>query len=162
MRDSLHSEDVKHGLHGDSRVKLLQNELELFLFEEIVVEKVVDEVEKKLSLRPDLKSVLFGSLLLLCAESEGEEEVDEDDDGAERRTHFVSHVLVAISHCLQLGLVLLVSLLQFKVGHFLGDVPHDDCCDRFIEVLHLPRLDVDVKKRILLLPLQVLLIDGLE
>ena len=63
------TEDVEHGLHGGFRVKLLESELELAFFEELVVEKVVDEVEEELGLRLDLRVVFLGSLLLFWGES---------------------------------------------------------------------------------------------
>ena len=60
---------VEHGLHGGFWVKLLESELELAFFEELVVEKVVDEVEEELGLRLDLRVVFLGSLLLFWGES---------------------------------------------------------------------------------------------
>ena len=69
MRDGLHSEDVQHGLNDVFRIKPFQIELKLFFLEQLVVEKVVDEVEEELGLRFDLCRVFFGTPLLLFAES---------------------------------------------------------------------------------------------
>ena len=60
----MHSEDVEHGLHGGFRVKPLQFELKLIFLEELIVEKVVDEVEQELGLRPDLLVVCLSALLI--------------------------------------------------------------------------------------------------
>ena len=63
------TEDVEHRLHGGFRVKLFKSKLKLIPFEELVVEKVVDEVQEELGLRLDLLVVFFGSLLLFWGES---------------------------------------------------------------------------------------------
>ena len=63
-----------------------------------------------MGLQTDLNIIFFGFLLLSCAEAKGEEEVDEDDDGAEGRAHFMGHILIAVPHRLQLRLVVFVLL----------------------------------------------------
>ena len=47
MRGGLHFEDFKHRFHNEYRVKLFQDDFGLFFFEELVVEKVIDEVQQE-------------------------------------------------------------------------------------------------------------------
>ena len=55
-----------------------------------------------MGLRTDLNVIFFGFLLDSCALAKGEEEVDEDDDRAEGRAHFMGQILIAVPHRLQL------------------------------------------------------------
>ena len=62
----------------------------------------------------------------------------------------MGHVLIAVTHRLQLRLVVLVGLGKGKIIHFFGDVPNEDGHHRLIEVLNLPRLDVHEERLFLL------------
>ena len=104
----MHLEDVEYGLNGGFRVKPLKSEFKLILLEELVVKKVVDEVQEELGLGLDLRVVFFGLLMLLLCEPQKKKQVDEDDDRAEGRAHFVGHVLVAVPHRLQFHLAFFI------------------------------------------------------
>ena len=50
LRACLHFKEIEHGLHRGFWVKPLQRELKFIFLEELVVEEVVDEVQKELGL----------------------------------------------------------------------------------------------------------------
>ena len=101
-------------------------------------------MEQKLGLELDLVEVLMGLLVLLWAAAECKQEVDDYDDCAEGRAHFVRHILVAVAHRLQLRLVFLVLACQGEICNFLGDVPHIHHGHLLPEVLH--RLSLDIQE----------------
>ena len=57
----------------------------------------------------------------------------------------MGHVLVTVTHCLQLRLVLFVGLRECKVSHIFGDISHEDFDHRLVKVLVFPRIDVNVE-----------------
>ena len=83
--------------------------------------------------------------MLLEAAPKRQQDVDDDDDGADGCAHLMGHILVTVAHRLQLGFVLRVFLLKLEVGDLVFDITHEDCRYGLLEVLHVASFNVHVE-----------------